>query len=81
MDLSIDEIGLSNTAQAFFNFIKSLIGIAILDLPYAANQGGYILSCFSFIFISYGTIRTTTFLIDMADKTDLHKYSKVVKYV
>lgn len=28
---------LSSTKHAFFNFIKSLVGIAILDLPYSAN--------------------------------------------
>lgn len=70
---------LSNSSQAFFNFIKSLVGIAILDLPYSANECGYGLASILLLILSYGTIRTSLMLIKVAEESDIHYYSKIVK--
>ena len=70
---------LSNSTQAFFNFIKSLVGIAILDLPYSANECGYALASIILTILSYGTIRTSLMLIKVAEESDIHYYTKIVK--
>lgn len=56
-----------------------MVGIAILDLPYSANECGYILATIILIILSYGTIRTSLMLIKVADESEIHHYTKIVK--
>ncbi|KAM3147117.1 hypothetical protein pb186bvf_000833 [Paramecium bursaria] len=65
----------------FFNFIKTLVGIVILDLPYASNKCGFVLASIILIVVSYATIRTSIMLIESAEKININQYSKITKEV
>lgn len=65
----------STFGYAMINFIKSLFGIAIIDMPYAANEVGLLWSSILLLIVAALTCRSTNMLIQVVNDITLEPIS------
>ncbi|CAK82882.1 unnamed protein product (macronuclear) [Paramecium tetraurelia] len=71
----------STATQAYFNFIKSNLGIGVIVLPVVTYQVGLLWSIFLFVPIAFSCVKSSQFMIEIADdlNTDNILYADIIK--
>ncbi|CAD8079297.1 unnamed protein product [Paramecium primaurelia] len=71
----------STARQAYFNFIKSNLGIGVIVLPVVTYQVGLLWSIFLFVPIAFSCVKSSQFMIEIADdlNTENILYSDIIK--
>ncbi|CAD8092385.1 unnamed protein product [Paramecium sonneborni] len=71
----------STANQAYFNFIKSNLGIGVIVLPFVTYQVGLLWSVVLFIPIAFSCLKSSHFLIEIADDMNIENilYANIIK--
>ncbi|CAD8088637.1 unnamed protein product [Paramecium sonneborni] len=71
----------STASQAYFNFIKSNLGIGVIVLPFVTYQVGLLWSVVLFIPIAFSCLKSSNFMIEIADDMNIDNilYADIIR--